>query len=136
MASNYTLKIDAGADFFLRVQLEDDEGELIEMNGFSARMKLKEAYDSEEPMIDIDSGSKGGITFENFDDETEVNVDSCVIHLTNEQTGTLVDYSVLDSDGEVEQGEGVYDLEIVDEGGNVLRAIQGSWIAYQEATRP
>lgn len=136
MASNYTLKIDAGADFFLRVQLEDDEGELIEMNGFSARMKLKEAYDSEEPMIDVDSGSKGGITFENFNDETDVNVDSCVIHLTNEQTGTLVDYSVLDSDGEVEQGEGVYDLEIVDEGGNVLRAIQGSWIAYQEVTRP
>lgn len=135
MATNYTLKIDAGADYFLAVQLEDDAGELIDMTGFSARMKLKKAYDSPEPMVSLTSDEGGGIVFEKFDDESKY-TDTCSVHITDDQTGPLVDYTVLDSDGEVEQGEGVYDLEIVDEGGNVLRAIQGMWIAYQEATRP
>lgn len=46
-----------------------------------------------------------------------------------------MDYSVKDMDGEVEQGEGVYDLEIVDETGVVVRAIQGIWIAFPEVTK-
>lgn len=136
MATNYTLKIDAGADFFLAVQLEDDAGELIEMTGFSARMKLKKAYDSPEAMVSLTSESGGGIVFEKFDDIESEYIDTCSIHITDEQTGPLVDYAVKDSDGEVEMGEGVYDLEIVDELGNVLRAIKGAWVAYQEVTRP
>lgn len=135
MATNYTLKIDAGADKFIAVRLIDDEGGYIEMSGFSARMKLKKAYDSTEALVSLDSETSGGITFVKFDDEESLYPDTCSIHITDEQTGPLVDYSVKDMDGEVEQGEGVYDLEIVDETGVVVRAIQGIWIAFPEVTK-
>lgn len=135
MATNYTLKIDAGADKFIAVRLIDDEGGYIEMSGFSARMKLKKAYDSTEALVSLDSETSGGITFVKFDDEESLYPDTCSIHITDEQTGPLVDYSVKDMDGEVEQGEGVYDLEIVDETGIVVRAIQGMWIAFPEVTK-
>lgn len=135
MATNYTLKIDAGADKFLAVRLVDDEGGYIDMTGFSARMKLKKAYDSADSMVSLDSESGGGITFEKFDEEQGLFPDTCSVHITDEQTGPLVDYTVKDSDGEVEQGEGVYDLEIVDETGIVVRAIQGMWIAFPEVTK-
>lgn len=135
MAVNHTLKIDAGADKFIAVRLIDDEGGYIEMSGFSARMKLKKAYDSTEALVSLDSETSGGITFVKFDDEESLYPDTCSIHITDEQTGPLVDYSVKDMDGEVEQGEGVYDLEIVDETGVVVRAIQGIWIAFPEVTK-
>lgn len=135
MATNYTLKIDAGADKFLKLRLIDDEGEYIDMSGFSARMKLKKAYDSTEALVSLDSETSGGIEFEKFDDDESPYPDTCSIHITDEQTGPLVDYTVKDSDGEVEQGEGVYDLEIVDETGIVVRAIQGMWIAFPEVTK-
>ena len=75
-----------------------------------------------------------GLIFGKWDDDS-LYIDTCLIHITNKQTGGLVDYTVKDSDGEVEQGEGVYDLEIEDASGSVLRVIQGAWIAYQETTR-
>lgn len=134
MATNYTLKIDAGADKFLAVRLIDDEGGYIDMTGYAARMKLKKAYDSADALVSLDSES-GGITFEKFDEEESLCPDTCSVHITDEQTGPLVDYTVKDSDGEVEQGEGVYDLEIVDETGIVVRAIQGMWIAFPEVTK-
>lgn len=134
MAQNKTLKIDAGADFYFCVRLLDLGGEPIGLSGCSARMMLKKAYDSPEAIISLTSEAGGGITFEKYgDDSTEI--DACCVHLTNEQTGGLVDYSVKDSDGEVEPGEGYYDLEIEDSGGSVVRAIKGMWIAYQEVTR-
>ena len=135
MATNYTLKIDAGADKFLKIRLIDDEGEYIDMSGFSARMKLKKAYDSTEALVSLDSETGGGIEFEKFDEDESPYPDTCSVHITDEQTGPLVDYTVKDSDGEVEQGEGVYDLEMVDETGIVVRAIQGMWIAFPEVTK-
>ena len=134
MAQNKTIKIDAGADYFLTVRLRDEAGELIELTGCSARMKLKKEYDSAAAMVSLTSDAGGGITFERFDDDSAF-VDACCVHITNVQTGPLVDYSIKDGDGEVQPGEGVYDLEIVDTAGVVLRAINGMWIAMQEVTK-
>lgn len=134
MAQNKTLKLDAGADFFLTVRLRDDAGGLVELVGCTARMMLKREYDSAEPLVSLASGSGGGITFERFGDESAF-IDACCVHITNVQTGPLVDYSIKDGDGEVQPGEGVYDLEIVDAAGVVLRAINGMWIAFPEVTK-
>ena len=134
MATNYTLKIDAGADYFLAVRLRDEEGELIELTNCTGRMALKQTYDSPAPLVSLSSDEGGGITFDCWDDDSPY-IDTCAIHITNQQTGGLVDYTVKDSDGEVEQGEGYYDLEIQDEAGVVLRVIKGAWIAFQEVTR-
>ena len=135
MAQNYTLKIDAGADKVLQLRFKDSDGNYENLTSYSARMMFKLKYDSALPIISLTSEISGGITFEKWDDITSAYLDTMVIHLTDVQTDTLVDYTVLDSDGDVELGTGVYDLEIIDELGLVNRAIQGYWIAFPGVTR-
>ena len=88
MATNYTLKIDAGADYFLAVRLRDEEGELIELTNCTGRMALKQTYDSPAPLVSLSSDEGGGITFDRWDDDSPY-IDTCAIHITNKQTGGL-----------------------------------------------
>lgn len=135
MAENYTLKIDAGADYFLVFRLKDEDGNYLNLSSCSAAMKLKNKYDSVSELVSLTSETDGGITFEKWDDVTSEWIDTIAIHITDIQTALLVDYEVLDSDGDVAYGEGVYDLEITDEESVVIRTIQGYWIASPEVTK-
>ena len=135
MAENYTLKIDAGADYFLAFRLKDEDGNYLNISSCSATMKLKNKYDSVSELVSLTSETDGGITFEKWDDVTSEWIDTIAIHITDAQTAPLVDYEVLDSDGDVAYGEGVYDLEITDEESVVIRTIQGYWIASPEVTK-
>ena len=135
MAENYTLKIDAGADYFLAFRLRDEDGNYLNLSSCSADMKLKNKYDSVSELVSLTSETDGGITFEKWDDATSEWIDTLAIHITDAQTAPLVDYEVLDSDGDVAYGEGVYDLEIIDEESMVTRTIQGYWIASPEVTK-
>ena len=134
MAQNKTLKIDAGADYFFCVRLLDLGGDPIGLTGCSARLMLKREYDSSPPLVSLTSGEGGGITFERYGDDS-AETDACCVHLTAEQTGMLVNYTVKDTEGEVQPGEGYYDLEIDDADGRVVRAVGGMWIAAVEVTR-
>jgi hypothetical protein len=135
MAENYTLKIDAGADYFLAFRLKDEDGNYLNLSSCSAAMQLKNKHNSEAPLVSLTSEALGGIAFEKWDDVTSEWIDTIAIHITDAQTAPLVDYEVLDSDGDVAYGEGVYDLEITDEESMVTRTIQGYWIASPEVTR-
>jgi hypothetical protein len=135
MAENYTLKIDAGADYFLAFRLKDEDGNYLNLSSCSAAMQLKNKHNSEAPLVSLTSEALGGITFEKWDDITSEWIDTIAIHITDAQTAPLVDYEVLDSDGDVAYGEGVYDLEITDEESMVTRTIQGYWIASPEVTK-
>lgn len=135
MAENYTLKIDAGADYFLAFRLKDEDGNYLNLSSCSAAMKLKNKYDSVSELVSLTSETDGGIAFEKWDDVTSEWIDTIAIHITDIQTALLVDYEVLDSDGDVAYGEGVYDLEITDEESVVIRTIQGYWIASPEVTK-
>ena len=135
MAENYTLKIDAGADYFLAFRLKDEDGNYLNLSSCSAAMQLKNKHDSVSELVSLTSETDGGITFEKWDDVTSEWIDTIAIHITDAQTAPLVDYEVLDSDGDVAYGEGVYDLEITDEESMVIRTIQGYWIASPEVTR-
>ena len=135
MAENYTLKIDAGADYFLAFRLKDEDGNYLNLSSCSAAMKLKNKYDSVSELVSLTSETDGGITFEKWDDVASEWIDTIAIHITDIQTVPLVDYEVLDSDGDVAYGEGVYDLEITDEESMVIRTIQGYWIASPEVTK-
>ena len=134
MAENYTLKIDAGADKILRLRFWDSDGNAVNLTNHSARMKLKSKFNSAESLLEYTSEEGGGITFELWNDDSTY-IDALCVHLTNLDTDTLVDYTLLDSDGDVELGTGVYDLEDIDEDGLVARAIQGYWIAFPAVTR-
>ena len=135
MAENYTLKIDAGADYFLAFRLKDEDGNYLNLSSCSAAMQLKNKHNSEAPIVSLTSEALGGFTFEKWDDVTSEWIDTIAIHITDVQTALLVDYEVLDADGDVEHGEGVYDLEITDEESMVTRTIQGYWTASPEVTR-
>ena len=135
MAENYTLKIDAGADYFLAFRLKDEDGNYLNLSSCSAAMQLKNKHNSEAPLVSLTSEALGGITFEKWDDITSEWIDTIAIHITDIQTAPLVDYEVLDSDGDVAYGEGVYDLKITDEESMVTRTIQGYWIASPEVTK-
>ena len=135
MAENYTLKIDAGADYFLAFRLKDEDENYLNLSSCSVAMKLKNMYDSVSELVSLTSETDGGITFEKWDDITSEWIDTIAIHITDVQTALLVDYEVLDADGDVEHGEGVYDLEITDEESMVTRTIQGYWIASPEVTK-
>lgn len=135
MAENYPLKIDAGADYFLAFRLKDEDGNYLNLSSCSAAMQLKNKHNSEAPLVSLTSEALGGITFEKWDDVTSEWIDTIAIHITDVQTALLVDYEVLDADGDVEHGEGVYDLEITDEESMVTRTIQGYWIASPEVTK-
>ena len=135
MAENYTLKIDAGADYFLAFRLKDEDGNYLNLSSCSAAMKLKNKYDSVSELVSLTSETDGGITFEKWDDVASEWIDTTAIHITDIQTALLVDYEVLDSDGDVAYGEGVYDLEITDEEAMVTRTIQGYWIESPEVTK-
>lgn len=134
MAESYNLKIDAGADFFLSLRFKDESGVYLELTGHTARMMLKNKHDSPTPLLSLTSPSNG-ITFSKWEPELDPWVNTVSIHITNVQTEQLVDYTLLDIDGDVEFGEGVYDLEILDEAQLVVRAIQGYWIASPEVTK-
>ena len=135
MAENYTLKIDAGADYFLAFRLKDEDGNYLNISSCSAAMQLKNKHNSVSELVSLTSETDGGITFEKWDDITSEWIDTIAIHITDVQTALLVDYEVLDADGDVEHGEGVYDLEITDEESMVTRTIQGYWIASPEVTK-
>ena len=135
MAENYTLKIDAGADYFLAFRLKDEDGNYLNLSSCSAAMQLKNKHNSEAPLVSLTSEALGGITFKKWDDVTSEWIDTIAIHITDVQTALLVDYEVLDSDSDVAYGEGVYDLEITDEESVVIRTIQGYWIASPEVTK-
>lgn len=135
MSQNYTLKIDAGADYFLAFRLKDEDANYLNLSSCSAAMKLKSKYDSVSALVSLTSETDGGITFEKWDNVTSEWIDTISIHITDVQTALLVDYEVLDSDGDVAYGEGVYDLEITDEELMVTRTIQGYWIASPEVTK-
>ncbi len=134
MAEKYTLKIDAGADKVLRLRFKDSDGNYTNLTGHSARMMLKLKYDSTVALLSLTSEPDGGIVFEKFNEDSPY-IDTLSVFFTNAQTDTLVDYGVLDSDGDVELGTGVYDLEDIDADGLVSRTIQGYWIAFPAVTR-
>ena len=134
MAENYTLKIDAGTDKMLRLRFKDADGNYEDLTNHSARMMLKLKYDSETALLEYTSAEGEGITFELYDEDSTY-IDTLCVHFTNLDTDTLVDYTLLDSDGDVELGTGVYDLEKTDEESLVSRSIPGYWIAFPAVTK-
>lgn len=135
MAESYTLKIDAGADYFLAIRLKQEDGTYLNLNNCSAKMALKNKFSEPDAIISLTSLPEGGIMFEKWDDVTSAWNDTISIHIPEADTATLVDYAVIDIDGDVAYGEGVYDIELTDEESMVTRTIQGYWIASPGVNR-
>jgi len=109
MASKANLVIDQGATFSTDLTLEDDNGDLISLVGYTANSQIRKWYTS----------SNAAATF-----TTSINTTSAVItlSLTANQTGNLT------------SGRYVYDVEI-NSGATISRVVEGIVTVTPQVTR-
>lgn len=115
MADTYDISIKQGATFRLAVTYKID-GVPVDMTGFSARMQLRPAYDSKLLVTNLTSAVSGGLTID--DEDGRVN-----ILIPAEKTANITTL------------EGVYDLEVVNPSGEVIRLLSGKFTLSREVTR-
>jgi hypothetical protein len=107
--------VEQGATWQRQVAWTQENGDPINIVGYSARMMIRERYRSDEPIVSLDSDPGGGIVI------TAPNL--LDITMTAAQTA-LIDF-----------GAGVYDLELVAPDGRVIRLLQGTAEIGPEATK-
>lgn len=113
-AADYDLLIEQGATFELSIVWKDDEGTPIDITGYSARMQIRQTYDT-DPVISLTSASGGGIVL-------------------GGATGTIDITIGANTTDDIEIRRGRYDLEL-ELAGVVTRLIQGGVDISREVTR-
>lgn len=116
-AGRHDLVIEQGADLIWPLRFEDDAGTLLDLTGFTARMKVRASYDATTALLTLTT-ENGHITV--FDDSGTHNLE---LDITNAQSAALTDW-----------GRGFWDLELVDTFGRVARVLQGFAYLSREAT--
>jgi hypothetical protein len=113
-AGIYNFTLDQGSDWDLNVVYKDENGDVINLTGYTAAMQLRQNYNSDSAELTL-STSNGGIVITGAQGKL-------LLHATAVQTGAL------------DAGFYVYDLEITS-GGVVTRLIQGQITVAGEVTR-
>lgn len=114
IAGIYNFTIDQGATFARHITIKSADGTLYNLTNYSARMQIRREVADSSILINLTT-ENGGLTL----GETDGTVD---IYISDEATGTLT-------------RDGVYDLEIVSDAGEVFRVIQGIVRLNLEVTR-
>lgn len=114
LAGTYNIKIDQGATFYRRITLTEPDGTLYDLTGYTARMQIRRELSDDDVVI-------------------ELTTDNGMILLGGED-GTI-DLMMSAEDTSDITRDGVYDLEIVDDGDNVYRVLKGSVRVNLEVTR-
>lgn len=114
-AGIYDITVEQGATFRLEATWKDSTGALVNLTGYSARMQIRETYESEDIILSFTS--TGG---------------SIVL---GGALGTIVVTGSATDTAKVPMTPAVYDLELESIGGTVTRLLQGKAIITREATR-
>lgn len=114
-AANYELKIEQGADFIKSFVLKNPDNSVKDLTGHTARMQIRQYVFSDEVLFEA--------TTENGKLLINVGTGTVQMRFTNTDTGSL---SVK---------RGVYDLELIDSTGQVIRLIEGNVLISREVTR-
>lgn len=115
-AGIYNIIIEQGADFSLPLTWRDGNNTLVNVTGYSARMQIRESYDSEDYIVSLTSGLNGGITL-------------------GGAAGTILVEIPAATTATIGQSAAVYDLEMVSSAGAVTRLVQGNVYVSREVTR-
>lgn len=115
LAGTYNIVADQGATFSRAFIKKDDEKRIIPLTGYTARMQVRESYDSTGTVLNLSTdndyiiidGSRGIISVVVPDDETRI----------------------------LNPGEYVYDLELIYPDGQVERMLMGTFTVRREVTR-
>jgi len=111
-ALDYDLRIDQGAEYRLRIPVLDQDGDPVNLSGWSLRGEVRATYGSPYVLFDLNSS---------------LSVDDDAVHAVLTILGP-------DSAPWV-WTEAVYDVEIVDPGGSPYRLIQGRVLVSPEVTQ-
>jgi hypothetical protein len=113
-AGIYDITVEQGATFRLEATWKDSTGALVNLTGYSARMQIRETYESEDIILAFTS--TGG---------------SIVL---GGALGTIVVTGTATDTAKVPMTPAVYDLEL-ENAGVVTRLLQGRATITQEVTR-
>lgn len=114
-AGKYDFLIEKGAAFEPILTWKDSAGTLVNLSGYTARMHMRERYDSTTPFI-ILTTENGGITL-------------------GGAAGTITLYISPANTAAIAASGGVYDLELIPASGKTRRIFQGKIIISEEVTR-
>ena len=116
-AGTLHLTIEKGATYKKKLVWKDSTGTPIDLSGYIARMQVRENIKSTSTLLDIASAPEGS-------DITLVPVDGEInIYISDEVTAAITAV------------EGVYDLEMEDSQGDIIKLVRGNVIFIGEVTR-
>jgi hypothetical protein len=112
-AAVYNITVEQGATYSLTVNVNG-----LNLTGGSARMQCRRSYNDDLAVVDLDTGSKGGLTL-TVTDSSNATID---VEIAPSQTAALLQNLR-------------YDLEVVQSDGTVHRLMQGAVRLSKEITR-
>lgn len=110
MAAIFSFDIDQGTSFFMTLQPRSANGEFINLNGYGVRGQIRKSYQSVNKVdftTEITDATNGVFN----------------ISLTAAQTAAI------------KEGRNVYDIELFDGSGQVIRLMEGTITVNPEVTR-
>ena len=114
-AGKLDLLIEQGATFKHALLVEDNSGSALDLTGFTARMQLRPEIESADVLLELTT-ENGRITIAPLTGRLDLEVEA-------DDTGALTFETA------------VYDLELIDPAGDVLRLLQGRVRLSPEVTR-
>lgn len=125
-AGTYNFTCEQGSTFSRLIEIEqpdlavDPTGQTFEdfdLNGYTARMQVRRTIDSSTAMVTLTTENGGLVINQAPGSSNNLN-----IYMDNTTTATLLN-------------SGVYDIEIINDGGEVSRILQGVFTVSPEVTR-
>jgi hypothetical protein len=114
-AGKHNLVIEQGATFGRRFTWSDSKGKPVNLTGYSARLHIREKVDSPNPVA-VATTENGKIQL-------------------GGAAGTIMLMFTADETAAMSFKKGVYDLELENADGNVVRLLEGSVTLSPEVTR-
>lgn len=113
--------IEQGASFVFATKYWTDKARTIpkDLTGYTARMQIRDSYDSPDPVVDLTTEGQTGYNIELGDEEGTV-----IVRIPHTVTAALP-----------ARFKGVYDIELIDTGGEVERYLYGDVEVTPEVTR-
>lgn len=115
-AGIYDITIEQGANLSLPLTWKDGNGDPVDITGYSARMQIRENFDSDDFIVSLTSDAGGGIMLGGA-------AGTVTIAMSAALTASLA------------QVDAVYDLELISVSGFVTRLTQGRVFISREVTR-
>lgn len=125
LENKFTLEIFQGSTFAINLTVQNANGSLKDLSGYSAKMQIRPSYNS-NTVIE---------TLQTTTGEIGIDFPTSTITLTLPASRTANIAVDRNGTGQPPRSKYVYDLEIIDAGGFNTKLLYGDVIVYSEVTR-